>query len=121
MCRIHITFITIIHYNCFTLLLVTGFILLVCLRKVKVLFTKSCLFTESDSLLSLTLCYPMDCNPPGSSVHGFSRQEHWSGLPFLPLGNLPNPGIELGSSALQADSLQSEPPGKSLTVSNLII
>ena len=52
---------------------------------------------------------------------GFSRQEHWSGLPFLPLGNLPNPGIELESSALQADSLQSEPPGKSLTMSNLII
>ena len=52
---------------------------------------------------------------------GFSRQEHWSGLPFLPLGNLPNSGIELESSALQADSLQSEPPGKSLTMSNLII
>ena len=43
---------------------------LVCLRKMKVLFTKSCLFAESDSLLSLTLCYPMDCNPPDSSVHG---------------------------------------------------
>ena len=29
-----------------------------------------------------TLSNPMDCSPPGSSVHGFSRQEHWSGLPF---------------------------------------
>ena len=30
-----------------------------------------------------TLCDPIDCNPPGSPVLGFSRQEHWSGLPFL--------------------------------------
>ena len=36
---------------------------------------------------------------------GFSRQEYWSGLPCLPLGNLPNPGIEPMSSALQEDSL----------------
>ena len=31
---------------------------------------------------------------------GFSRQESWSGLPFLPPGNLPNPGIEPASPAL---------------------
>ena len=43
---------------------------------------------------------------------GFSRQEYWSGLPFPPPGDLPNPGIEPGSPTLQADSLQSEPPGK---------
>jgi len=42
---------------------------------------------------------------------GFSRQEYWSGLPFPSPGNLPNPGIELGSSALQADSLLTELPG----------
>ena len=36
---------------------------------------------------------------------GFSRQEYWSGLPFPPPGNLPNPGIESVSPALQADSL----------------
>ena len=35
----------------------------------------------------------------------FSRQEHWSGLPFPSSGNLPNPGINLGSPALQVDSL----------------
>ena len=29
-----------------------------------------------------TLCHPMDCSPSGSSVHGISRQEYWSGLPF---------------------------------------
>ena len=41
---------------------------------------------------------------------GFSRQEYWSGLPFPSPGDLPNPGIELGSAALQADALPSEPP-----------
>ena len=43
---------------------------------------------------------------------GFSRQEWWSGLPFPSPGDLPNPGIELGSPALQADALPSEPPRK---------
>ena len=43
---------------------------------------------------------------------GFSRQESWSGLPFPSPGDLSNPGIKPGSSALQADSLLSEPPGK---------
>jgi len=41
-----------------------------------------------------------------------SRQEYWSGLPFPSPGDLPNPGIELESLALQADALPSEPPGK---------
>ena len=45
----------------------------------------------------------------------FSRQEYWSGLPFLSPGDLPNPGTELWSSALQADSLLFEPPGKALS------
>ena len=43
---------------------------------------------------------------------GFSRQEHWSGLPCPPPGDLPDPGIEPGSPASQADALTSEPPGK---------
>ena len=42
----------------------------------------------------------------------FSRQEYWSGLPFPSLWDLPNPGIEPRSPALQADSFPSEPPGK---------
>ena len=42
----------------------------------------------------------------------FSRQGYWSGLPFPSPGDLPNPGIEPGSPALQADTLLSEPPGK---------
>ena len=43
---------------------------------------------------------------------GFSRQECWSGLPFPSPGDLPNPGTEPGSPALQTDALPSEPPGK---------
>jgi len=42
-----------------------------------------------------TLCDPVDCSLPG-----FSRQEHWSGLPFPSPGDLPDPGIKLGSPAL---------------------
>ena len=41
---------------------------------------------------------------------GFSRQEYWSGLPFPSPGDLPDPGIEPGSPALQADTLTSELP-----------
>ena len=44
---------------------------------------------------------------------GFSRQECWSGLPFPSPGDLPDPGIEPGSPALQAVALPSEPPEKS--------
>ena len=42
----------------------------------------------------------------------FTRPEYWSGQPFLSPGGLPNPGIELRSPALKADSLPAEPPGK---------
>ena len=55
----------------------------------------------------------MDCvayqAPPSM---GFSRQEYWSGLPFPSPGDRPNPGMEPGSPALQADALSFEPPGK---------
>ena len=43
---------------------------------------------------------------------GFSRQEYWSGLPFPSPGDLPHPGIEPRSPALQGDALSAEPPGK---------
>ena len=43
---------------------------------------------------------------------GFSRREHWSGVPFPSPGDLPDPGIEPGAPALQADALTSEPPGR---------
>ena len=53
----------------------------------------------------------------GPPSMGFSRQEYWSGLPFLSPGDLPNPGIEPGSPALQADALPSEPTREAPPVS----
>ena len=47
-----------------------------------------------------TLCSPMDY-----TVHGILQAKYWSVLPFPFPGNLPNPGIEPWSPALQADSL----------------
>ena len=53
---------------------------------------------------------------------GFSRQEHWSGLPCPPPGDLPDPEMEPWSPALQAGSFLSEPPGKpTLPVSRSLI
>ena len=66
-----------------------------------------------------TLCGPMDCSttPPKVPLSmEFSGQEYWSGLPFPSSGDLPDPGIEPGSPALQADSLLSEPPGDDAVV-----
>ena len=53
----------------------------------------------------------MDYGLPGSSVRGI-LPEYLSGLPSPSAGDLPDPGINSGSSAWQADSLPSEPPGK---------
>ena len=41
-----------------------------------------------------TLCDPMDCSLPGSSIRGIFQQEYWSGLPFPTPEDLPNSGIE---------------------------
>ena len=62
------------------------------------LVTKSC--------PTLATPWPVACQAPLSM--GFSRQENWSGLPFPPPGDLSDPGIKPGSSALQADSLPTE-------------
>ena len=58
------------------------------------------------------LCNPMDCSSQASLFLGFPRQEHWSGLPFPSPGDLPDPGIDPRSPALQADALPSELPGQ---------
>ena len=55
---------------------------------------------------------PMDCNLPGFSVCGIFQVRILECYPSP--GYLPDPGIEPGSTALQADSLPSEPPGKPL-------
>ena len=61
--------------------------------------------------LYLTVCFPMDCSPPGSSVHAIlqARILEWVAIPFS--RGSPDPGIEPRSPMLQADS-PSEPPGK---------
>ena len=53
-------------------------------------FAALCMFAQSSPILS----DPMGFSPPGSSLHGISRQEYWSELPFLPPGDLPDPGIK---------------------------
>ena len=51
---------------------------------------------------------------------GFSRQEYWSGLPFHSPGDLPDPGVEPKSPALEADALTSEPQGSAQTATQLL-
>ena len=77
---------------------------------------------STGDLVSVSWCYSLShvqlfvtpwsvaCQAPLSM--GLSRQEYWSRLPFPSPGDLPNPGIEPRSPALQVDSLPSEPPGK---------
>ena len=75
------------------------------------IFMHECSVTK----LCLTLCDPVDCNPPGFSVHGILQQEYWSGLPFPPPGDLPNPGIKPASPAtpaLAGRCFTTTPPGK---------
>ena len=64
----------------------------------------------SDSVTQWTVA----CQAPQSIE--FARQECWNGFPFPSPGDLPNPGIEPGSPALQADYLLSESPGNPLIV-----
>ena len=60
---------------------------------------------------------PILCNPMALLSMGFSRKEYWSGLPFPPPGDLPNPGIEPASPASPALAelfFTAQPPGKPL-------
>ena len=59
---------------------------------------------------TLAIPWTVACQAPLSM--GFSRQEYWNGLPFPSPGDRPNPGMEPGSPALQADSLPTELQGK---------
>ena len=72
--------------------------------------SRACLCSSvmSDSL------WPHGLEPVRPFAHGFSRQEYWSGLPFLPRGDLPNPGIEPASPespALAGRFFATETPG----------
>ena len=66
----------------------------------------------------LTLCDLLDYIAHQAPLSmGFSRKEYWSGFPFPSPGDLPDPQIEPRSIALQADSLPTELPGKSVKTS----
>ena len=65
---------------------------------------------------TLALKIPWTEEPGRLQSMKFSRQEYWSGLPFPSLGDLPDPGIETRSPALQADALSSELLGKPLYI-----
>ena len=82
-----------------------------CWRKV---LMPHCLF-----FLCPTLAIPWTAAHQAPLSMGFSRQDYWSGWPFPFLGNLPDPGIEPGSPALQAGSLPTELPGKPLLFSKV--
>ena len=62
----------------------------------------------------LTLCDPMDCSPPGSSVYGISQGRILEWWPFPPPGDLPDPGIEPTSPALAGGFFTGKPPGRPL-------
>ena len=67
--------------------------------------------------LCLTLCNPMDCSPPGSSVHGILQARMWEWVALLSSRDLLNPGIKpvsLTSPALAGSFFTTEPPGKLL-------
>ena len=75
-----------------------------------------CLVTES-----VQLCDPMDCHPPGSSVHGSPRQEYWNGLPFPPQGIFPNQGSNLRLLHWQAGCLLLSHKGSPLKIGKIEI
>ena len=76
------------------------------------LYGKEFCSVVSDSLRPCGLQPTRLLCPWDSPSMGFSRQEYWSGLPFPFPGDLPDPGIEPRSPAMEADALTSEPPGK---------
>ena len=61
-----------------------------------------------------TLCEPMDCNPPGASVHRIFQARILEWVAISSSGNLPNTGIEPMSPALAGRFFTTEPPGKPL-------
>ena len=72
----------------------------------------------AQSCLTLSIPWTVAYQAPPSME--FSRQEYWSGLSIPSPGDLPNPGTEPGSTALQADALPSKPPGKQAMEEKLV-
>ena len=57
-------------------------------------------------------CKSMNCSPQGSSLYGIPQARNWSGLSFLPPGDLSDSEFKTLSPVLQVDSLPAEPLGK---------
>ena len=95
--------------------------LLLCLiARLEILLPEECMSAQ----WCPTLCDPMDCSPPGSSVHGIPQARIWSGLPIPAPGDLPCP--EIGpmspvSPALAGRSFTTVPPGKPSFYDNFLI
>ena len=71
--------------------------------------------TQDDRVLSRLVVSdydPMDCSPPGSSVHGILQARVLEWVACLPPGDLPDTGTEPGFPTLQANSLLPDPPAK---------
>ena len=81
------------------------------LAKEKATLEIVCVCVRAHALSCIRHCDPMDCSPPGSSVHGIlqARILEWVAIPSP--GDLLDPGTEPGFPALQADSLPSETQG----------
>ena len=67
-----------------------------------------------------TVCNPMNCTLLGSSGYGILQVRTLEWLAFPSPGDLPNPGIESRSPALQLDSLPAEPPGKPIVTKGFV-
>ena len=71
-----------------------------------------CTGSERPKSQSCPALRPVDCSPPGSSVHGILQEERWSGLPCPPPGELPDPGIETRLPHWPLNSLRPSHPVK---------
>ena len=74
-----------------------------------------CVRARGHAQSCLTLYNPVNCSPQAPVSMGFSRQEYWSGVPFPPPGDLPDPGTEpmsFTSHMLEDGFFTTEPPGK---------
>ena len=79
--------------------------------------TEKSLFSCSVMSNSVTP-WTVACQAPLSM--GFPRQEYWSGLPFSPPGDLPDPGIKPASPALAGGFFTAQPPGKPREVARTV-